>query len=218
MKRLLFAGILPAALCLCSLQAHAQVTVPTFFSTGVNSAGVPLTGGAADTHYTLTVPAGSAGGPAPVDIDNPGQFAWDGNTATSRWISPSTAGGSGAVGNYVYTTTFNLTGFDPTTARITGSISADDQATILLNGTQVGASPAGGYQFFTPVSITTGFQSGINTLTFNVNNSGGVTGLQFNATATASATSTAVPEPGSIALLVGLGVTGAGFLARKRRK
>lgn len=33
-----------------------------------------------------------------------------------------------------------------------------------------------------------------------------------------SPTATAVPEPGSIALLIGMGVTGASFLARKRRK
>ena len=35
---------------------------------------------------------------------------------------------------------------------------------------------------------------------------------------TLSTSPAAVPEPGSIALLVGMGITGAGFLARKRRK
>ena len=54
------------------------------------------------------------------------------------------------------------------------------------------------------------------TLTFNAVTSDftGPDGGSF----TLSAAPTAVPEPGSIALLLGMGVTGAGFLRKRRRK
>jgi hypothetical protein len=54
---------------------------------------------------------------------------WFADTSTSAWIGPghdeSTAQDPG--GYFTYTTTFDLTGFDPTTASLTGQWSTDDR-------------------------------------------------------------------------------------------
>ena len=152
-----------------------------------------------------------------MEVPNPGSLGWIPNASNSAWISDTPNGGNSVTGLYIYATTFDLTGFNPATAQINGAIAADDFAVIFLNGTAVGSSPSGGYAFATAVSITSGFRPGINTLTFDVNNTGGVTGLQFNATATAASTAATTPAPSS-ALVLLLGAVPIVGVLRKRRK
>lgn len=67
----------------------------------------------------------------------------------------------------------------------------------------------GGVQFFGFTDINSAISS--ITLTGNSSDVFGVDDVRFT-------TPAAVPEPGSIALLVGMGVTGAGFVSRRRKR
>ena len=138
------------------------------------------------------------------------------DSGASAWITPSTDTNGVWNGTYTYTTTFDLTGIDLTTALIAGRISTDDQLTgITING-NAAAIPAAltSYSYWTNFSVTSGFVAGINTLSFSVlNNGGGPTGLRVEYTGNNFAA--AVPEPTSYALALA-GVATA-FLVLRRR-
>ena len=171
--------------------AHASA-ITTLYSTGVDNGGALLANGAVDTHYTVT-PGGG-----PFTIGNPAGVGWVGNTAGSQWISAAADTLAGP-GPFTYTTVFDLTGYDPLSAAISGEIASDNQGTIWLNGVQVGTDAFPGWRQLSAFSITSGFQAGVNTLKFVVPNfqvvggNDGPTGLQVHMHGT-------VPEPTSLAL------------------
>ena len=111
---------------------------------------------------------------------------------------------------------FDLTSFDPSTATITGQLAADDGVMMFLNGNLVIDNSFTGsnspWTSFEPFSANSGFVAGINTLTFEVPNIGGPSGLHVQISGDASA----VPEPSSLTLL-SLGVAGLAGTARWRR-
>jgi hypothetical protein len=189
-------------------------SITTLFSTGVDAGGALLPDGAVDPHYTVT---GGGHGPDTFVIGNPALIPWVGNTAGSQWITPVPDTRAGA-GPFTYTTTFDLTGFNPATASISGEWSSDNQATMSLNGTLVAVDAFPGWTTIVPFSISSGFIAGVNTLTFDVPNGSGAgdgpTGLQVHII---GATANAVPEPSSIAL-AGCGLLMAGGLAWRRRR
>src|SRR5262249_35042738 len=90
---------------------------------------------------------------------------------TSRWISPHpTEGGGELAGSYTYRTTFDLSSFDPSTARLTVKVAIDDKLTdIKLNGQSSGLT-ASGYAAFTTLTIDHGFAFTLNTLEFVISN------------------------------------------------
>ncbi|MBV8911669.1 MAG: hypothetical protein JOZ05_01375, partial [Acetobacteraceae bacterium] len=171
----------------------------------MNSAGTPLSDGTiGDPHYALTsVPSLSPTSTIVLRSDGPVGAAvvgpWAGDDNLSAWISPDSPNlGSSAVGEYFYTTTFDLTGFDPATAVIYGAWAADDiGAAIYLNGnlitvlTDLSYGPQnytglntfnyyyrndqGGVSETVNAPIQSGFVQGINTLSFRVDNLGGAT-------------------------------------------
>jgi hypothetical protein len=108
-----------------------------------------------------------------------------------------------------------LTGINLTTAFINGGVTADNSINdILINGISTG-SKFSGYGDFQSFVINTGFKSGINTLTFEVINQGGPTGLRTDFSG--SNFIAAVPEPETYAMMMaGLGMMG--FIVRRRKK
>lgn len=196
-----------------SFTAQASVGL---FNTGVDDANNILATGVVDSHYTVV-----AGTPAPTYAVNDAEnFVgyWLAPSTTSKWITPLVSSGYGAyaaaAGAYAYQTTFDLTGIDLSTASISGKATADNSITdILINGVSTGFT-WNSYSSFGSFSIGSGFISGLNTLTFNVDNSGGPTGLRVEMNGMFT---TAVPEPEVFGLMLsGLGLVG--WAARRRKQ
>jgi len=233
----LVAGALALMLAIVAGQARAgTVTIPTLFNTGVADgpsppAGTVLPDGTVgDPHYALTgVPSGSVstilvrrattGGA--IDYPIPPYL---GNDTLSAWIGPdNTHDLHGPVGDYTYETTFDLAGFDPTTASITGRWSSDNPGMeILINGILTpGNEPTSSTQYssWASFSITSGFMPGINTLDFVVHNDTWPGHDYDNPTALrVEMVGAAVPVPEPISMIFfGSGLVAiGGYMARRR--
>lgn len=146
----------------------------------------------------------------------PVYWPWLGATAGSAWINNTGTLTNAPVGNYVYTLTFSLNGLVPSTASISGEWVSDNVSQILLNGTATGYTHTSPYEFsdLNAFTLTSGFVTGQNTLSFLVNNQNGgggnPTGLQVQIV---SATA-AVPEPTSFSML---GLLGSLLLVWRKR-
>jgi uncharacterized repeat protein (TIGR01451 family) len=119
-------------------------------------------------------------------VANPSQSPippWVLNGPYSRWIDPRPDANNGiAAGNFTYTTTFNLTGYDPTALVIVGRWAADDNGvSITLNGSPVAGVGTPSYSAFSSNFVITGpFNAGLNTLAVKEFNSGGPGGLRVD--------------------------------------
>ncbi len=153
--------------------------IPKLYNTGVDDAGNPLPNATVDPHYTLLEsPDPEYPGPNtftlepgwPVAPDGP----WVADSAVSRWIAPRARQSVGnAAGSYTFRTTFDLTGFDPARARITGRWTSDNTGMdLVLNGNSLGISQPGNFGVFSEFTIEFGFVAGTNTLDFLVFNAG----------------------------------------------
>ncbi len=219
--------VLAVAFTLVSQLAHADFI--ELYNTGVASANnndgtngsVIAVGGTLDAHYTVQMPGGGPFLPTFVVTDQVAYYRPPGGSA--QYINPfGTAAANDPVGNYVYQTTFDLSGLDPTTAMISGSIFVDNSIVdILVNGQSSGFSGGGfsiGQQldFLIPVGFG-GFQDGVNTLSFLVNNEGGAPNPEavYVTSLVGTADTVAIPEPGTVALL---GLTGVGLLVSHIRR
>lgn len=197
-----------------SLKASA---VPiTICNTGTTVSGIdPYYKIAATTDATIS-------GNTNAYVDTSFAGGWASAISGTHWINPSTTGsGSQSFGvySYTYTTTFDLTGLIPATAMLSGLVQADDIVTLFLNGNQVSNPNIGTYT--KPTAFTIGsqyssdFLSGINTLSFVVQNSGNyATGFDASISGTALS---AAPEVGSFAMISAAGIflTGVGLLRRR---
>jgi len=96
---------------------------------------------------------------------------WLANNTTSRWISPNNlnAAMTDPAGTYVYTQTFTLA--SAAQAReIVGQWASDNSGVLDFNGSVVSTTGSSDFGTWTPFTINSGFLTGVNTLTFTVNN------------------------------------------------
>ncbi|OYQ38701.1 PEP-CTERM sorting domain-containing protein [Rhodoferax sp. TH121] len=207
MKKIAIAAVLAAS---SFLSAHAAA-ISGLVNTGSFASGVQ------DTNYVLN---GNSYGYVTYDNAWPVN-PWLANTSTSKWITP-TANQAASLdpvqnGTYSWTLSFNLSGFDASTASFSGQFAADNQATVKLNGVVIGS--ASSFSQFSSFAANSGFIAGVNTLEFVLTNfaqgSGNPAGLRVEFLQ--SNVVTAVPEPETYAmLLAGLGLIGT--ISRRRMR
>jgi len=154
-------------------------SISGLYNTGENDDGTLAALGMADSHYALvSVPSGEAG---TAWVVPPFPSAWCAGTTSANWLSP-TLGGAGGIGYsadtglYDYRLVFSMVDplghpLQPTTATITGNWAADDEATLLLNGTPVATNNTGFARLYS-FEVNSGFRAGTNTLDFVVINAG----------------------------------------------
>lgn len=241
MKKLSFL-IVSSAIFISSVPAYGAV-IPGLYNTGINNVGQLLPTGTQDTHYQFSAIDGTAiaaqdgnpfvGAGTTIQIDGntlsnfPFQY-WLPNSSTSQWITPSANAGQSydptSTGWYAYTLSFNLNGFNPSTASFEAQWAVDqggyvclnstvitaagcqDGATLSSNGVPLNLSNYATFNSWTSFSANSGFRAGLNTLTFYVGNPPQTTNnpIGLNVEFLASRI-TSVPEPASLALfLVGL--------------
>ncbi|HEY1187137.1 MAG TPA: hypothetical protein VGE74_05735 [Gemmata sp.] len=193
-----------------ALEAREVPAAFGLFETGVDAAGVPLSAETADPHYTLTGSGLSAGGSRVIADDGFPIGPWVGNDSDSRWIVPAGLDGDGnaAPGTYVYRTTVDVTGYDPSSITISGNWAADNSAVIRLNGADT-ENVVSGFSALTGFTLP-GFHAGVNVVEFVVANgdNGGPnpTGLQVS-----GVTGTRTTQVGGPERVLGVYNTGAGL-------
>ena len=152
-----------------AMPSGAEVPIPGLFSTGVSDSRTALAPGTQDPHYMVVASAHAVSPPPPARARViEGHPAWLANDANSRWLGPVNPGTANvAAGNYRYRTEFDLSAFNPESAKIQIRAAADNRITsVLLNGRSVGMSFEG-FQSLSPAfSVTQGFVAGTNTLDF----------------------------------------------------
>ena len=203
----------------------ASATIPAsagvitdLFNTGVDAFGVALPGGdgVTDPHYTVASSTiGAVVGSNAVTYKHPLYFP---NSATSRWVSNSSDGSPGN-GIVTFQTTFDLTGFDPASASISGLWGVDNVGEIFLNGSDTGIGLLFGFPAFESLhafAINSGFISGINTLAFEITDEGPPLAFRVEGIV-GTADAAAVPEPSTIALLAAALLSLLGLGAMRRR-
>jgi hypothetical protein len=151
-----------------------------------------LFGGAgegADPYWVVEPPVSAGADPAAFQPTyysyNPSRLNYDLNPASpqadSAFIGPTRTGTDAlSAGQYVFATAFDLTGMDSKTAHLVGVFMADPQiADVRLNGASLGIGSRPGALL--PLSLTSGFVPGINTLEVVVNNTAaGPVGLRVD--------------------------------------
>lgn len=135
-------------------------------------------------------------------------------TPTSAWVW---AGDINNTNSNVYTFSFDLTGYDVSTAVLSGKWGIDNIGSVLLNGNLLASLPLTITANFNTLhdygtSVDAYFNSGLNTLVFDVADDGGA--AAFRATAIVEAA--AIPLPAAATLLLA-GLGGLAAVGRRRK-
>ena len=171
------------------------------YSTGLDDQSNPLPQGANDSHYVIiSAPVGVQPTPFASAVVNTNGYPfgpWLTSDWASQWVSIRsnyTTSTQDPTGDYVYRTTFDLTGLEPASANIAFQFLVDNQVRdVQLNGKTAGLvfPPITDYVTWSgPFAITSNFAPGANTLDFIVHNSqpggGNPSGLRVEVWGTAS--------------------------------
>jgi hypothetical protein len=174
---------------------------------GANAATVAVGGTGTGGAGGFTDPAGT------VDTNN-GAYTQQVTTPASNWVWVENPASEFIT--YDFTFTFDLTGFDASTASLEGLWGVDNSGTVDLNGTEVSFLDFGYPAFQTLTAFTDAgatFLDGINTLTFHATNEGGPGAFR----ASVSVEAAPVPLPASLPLL-GAALAGLGYAATRRKR
>ncbi len=185
------------------------------FATGQDSSGnIQTSGNSLDANWTA-----SNGGPSvPTYVTTSSNPDWYGNWADivsskSSWIAPFPNNAFGN-GDYFYTYTFNLSGYNLATAVFTGmQFTQDDSGIVRLNGNALASESTGGGAYsFTPFSVPAGYLvSGVNTLTVTQNGTDDyLEAMRFEGTLSVNS----VPVPATL-LLFAPGLAGLAAIRRR---
>ena len=219
-------GIASAALASSAMAASFTI-YSTGFTTGSTS--VQAAARTPDGNYSVIESGGvTLVTPVSAYVDQTvSQYA--ANNSSSKWDSTQAGDSFSAqpVGVYGYQTTFSLTSFEAATAVITGLWGGDNAYDgIYLNGNlisgTIGPQLSTTNEFstlsnapYSPFTISSGFQSGTNTLDFFIDNTGAsASPTAFRAQLSGSY---AVPEPSTVAVYAIGSLAVLGFVVRKKR-
>ena len=184
--------------------------------TGVDSSDAVVASGASTAYWELTAQPGSGYtlGAHPVRYYNPNYTP---DLSDAAWVSPTASGSAGTLGYYTYSLSFDLTGFDPSTAFISGRFATDNEGSIGLNGGSVATTGNADFRDLKSFQIDSGFLPGLNTVDVSVNNGGDPTSfiVVFDR-ATAKPLAAPMPDKGST-LLMAAGVAVPLIALRRRR-
>ena len=203
----------------CASALSAFATSLTVFGTGADSSGLVLPGGSSDPHYTVTGPG--VVGTQPAVVYSPANLwsQWVPNDANSAWIGFKDSGDTSPHGTYTFETTFDLTGYDPSTASLIGRWAMDQLGSLYLNGVLEQSVPDGNWNAgvnptLNCFTISSDFVAGMNVLTFSGPFPDGFDGLRVEPM-TLTATPSGVPDSGSTAMLLSVGLAGLSWFRRK---
>jgi hypothetical protein len=190
----------------------AAIPIP-LFNTGTdptNTAWIPAN--VTDIHYFYTL-SQTASPPVTVDATIWPIFGgpWVPNNANSRWIGPDQSS-QGPAGNYTYATQFFLpANTNLATVNVSGMWATDDPGLDIEINTLSTGQVSAGFSTLVPFSISSGFQIGLNTIEFLVQNAGGPTGLRVDKI---RGDYSLIPEPATL----GLAAAGLAVIATMRRR
>lgn len=189
-----------------------RITALTFFLFAAPASGHAATVSNVGTFDGSTDFLSSGGGPI-IDAAHP---AYVPNSISSAWVWDANR----AASPVTFTHTFDLAGYDMSTASLSGFWGADNFGTARLNGNVISSIAFGypAFQSLTAYVATSGFVAGLNKLSFDVTNLGVYSSRNPAAfRAEVLVTATPVPLPAPLALLAaGLGVLGLAGWRRKR--
>lgn len=208
-----------ASLTLTSLLAVEALAAPI---SGLYNTGDGSIAGGQDTNYSLSKVGDASVGPYGYEGTGwPTNGPWIANNTTSQWLTPTQNAGTSfdptSSGLYNWSLTFDLSGFDASTASFSGRWATDNGGTVSLNGFELNNPSTSFTQWSSFSSLGGVFNSGINVLEFSVTNfaqsSGNPTGLRVEFL---SSDVTPVSEPATLSLL-GLGLLALGYSRRKAK-
>lgn len=212
-----------ASLAITSLLAVEALAAPI---SGLYNTGAGSIAGGLDTNYSLSKVDDASVGPfgyegLPNGSGWPTNSPWIANNATSQWLTPgqnaATSYDPTTAGTYIWSLTFDLTGFNASTASFDGRWATDNGGTLALNGYALNNPSTSFTQWSSFSSFGAAFNSGVNVLEFTVTNfaqnGGNPTGLRVEFL---NSDVTAVAEPATLSLL-GLGLLALGYSRRKAK-
>jgi hypothetical protein len=201
---LLFATVLAAPMAVAGSANAAPIS--GLFNTDASLAA----DGAVDPNWTVN-------GGAPTYVYNNPLYIQPGD---ARWIAVQSGGGYTNATN-TFSLTFDLTGFIPSTASVSGNFGGDNWADIYLNGNLLASQPHltifPNFESLTSFSASgVDFVNGINTFSVVVTDTGPPSALLVEFTDSSVRAATAVPEPLTLSLF-GAGLAGAAAMRRRKK-